>query len=793
MQKRYLTWVALAFLLGILLAQQHSWVYALLLIGGSGVVIMQFLRVKKWRQAAGLAAALLLSALCGFFRFSQEMLKKEPYEAYLTQETSIELQGIIYKKETKNETNRIYLKQCHVKIEEHIFSTNRAVVYLDQLPYQIGNKVLVKGTSAGLQEPANEGGFDEKNYCESQMLDWKVYADSVEIVKKRTSWLPEQLYRLRQRIKTVYLEQMPEIEGGTLAAISLGEKGAMDQELKQKYQSNGISHILAISGLHISLVGMSVFQFLRKQNRTYLTSGTLALSAMYCFGELSGMNLSTQRAMIMFCFYIIAQMSGQAYDSLTALAGATLILWFQNPFLVTNTSFQFSFIAMLGAVVVYPLVYDGKKWKQSLFLCLSIQIMTLPLTLYYYYEIPVYVVFLNLCVLPLVGILLGSGLIGGLMGCFWGMGASICLKIPTYILRFYQGLLQVAEQLPGAVRITGKPKLWQVACYYIFLSLGLEWIRWKKNDVPQFWDVLHRQKEEEIWKRGILRVKNRCMLLFVGMAVLFCLLPKQNNFEMDVLDVGQGDGIFLKNEDGITFFIDGGSSSEKQVGTYRILPFLKYKGVKEVQYWFVSHTDADHISGLLEVLESGYPVKYLILAKNRGEGENDQKLLQTAKKAGCEIRYMRAGDAFTKGTTKIRCLFPDADVPSTDLNDRSLVLLIKDKTFSGLFSGDIPTESEAYLLMKQKIGPVLFYKAAHHGSKGSNSEDFLQALSPKITVASAGKENRYGHPAEEAVERIRASGSRFYCTIQSGQWKLYRGKNGKMCIWMRKRETAESE
>ena len=540
------------------------------------------------------------------------------------------------------------------------------------------------------------------------------------------------------------------------------------------------------TGLHISLVGMSIFQFLRKQKITYVTSGILALTGMYCFGNLSGMSLSTQRAMFMFCFYIVAQMSGQAYDSLTALAGTSMVLLFQNPFLVENVSFQFSFIAMLGAVVIYPTLYDGKKWKQSICLCLSIQMVTLPLTVYYYYEIPVYAVFLNLCVLPLVGILLGSGLIGGMIGCFWKAGASICLILPTYILRFYQWILQIAQRLPSAVRITGKPEGWQIVCYYMLFTVGILWLRWKKNKIPQFWNVAQREKEEEIWKRGMRRAKNRCMLAFVGMAVLFCLLPKPRNFEINVLDVGQGDGIFFKNEAGNTFFIDGGSSSEKQVGTYRILPFLKYKGIREVQYWFVSHTDADHISGLLEVLDSGYPVKNLIFAEERGEGENDKKLMETAKRAGCAIRFMKAGSHMTKGTTEVRCLFPDAEVPSTDLNDRSLVLLVKDRSFSALFSGDIPTESEERLLAKQCVGPVFFYKAAHHGSKGSNSEEFLQALSPKITIASAGKENRYGHPAKEAVERIESSGSRFYCTIQTGQWKLYRGKDGKMRVWMKK-------
>ena len=235
--------------MGILLAWQHSLAYVLLLIGGSGRILIDFLRAGKRRQAAVVTVALLLSACCGFFRFSQETEKREAYAAYLAQEMPIQLQGTIYKKETKDETNRIYLKQCHVNIQNHIISTNRAVVYLDQISYQIGNKVLVKGTSAGLQEASNEGGFDEKKYYESQMQDWKIYADSVKIIENNTAWLSERLYEVRQRIKGVYLSLMPEKEGGTLAAISLGEKGAMDQELRQKYQTNGISHILAISGV----------------------------------------------------------------------------------------------------------------------------------------------------------------------------------------------------------------------------------------------------------------------------------------------------------------------------------------------------------------------------------------------------------------------------------------------------------------------------------------------------------------------------------------------------------------
>ena len=287
------------------------------------------------------------------------------------------------------------------------------------------------------------------------------------------------------------------------------------------------------------------------------------------------------------------------------------------------------------------------------------------------------------------------------------------------------------------------------------------------------------QKAREV--QGTRRRAWKQKLRFAGVVtvMLFVLLfPEKKEFEMDVLDVGQGDGIYLCTGDGVSFFIDGGSTDVKNVGQYRILPFLKAKGVRKISYWFVSHTDTDHISGLKEALSSGYRIEHLVIAKAVAKEEKTLELVQLAEKAGTKVLCMEAGEALCTKTAKLQCLYPAADARAEDVNDLCLVLRFEDGGMSSMFAGDISTEVEEALVAQGLCAQVDFFKADHHGSKYSNSAAFLQALSPRLTVASAGEDNRYGHPGAEAVERIKDSGSQFLCTMDCGQVKILRSERG---------------
>lgn len=413
---------------------------------------------------------------------------------------------------------------------------------------------------------------------------------------------------------------------------------------------------------------------------------------------------------------------------------------------------------------------------------------TLPLVALYYYEIPTYAALLNMLVLPLMPILFLCGLTGGLVGCVNLPIAKILLIPCTVILQIYEKLAGAFLHFPQSNLIVGKPEAFRIFLFYgSFLIIAA------------------------LWKKK----RSSHGLRIIGMVALFLLLvfPQKQPQEIVVLDVGQGDGTFLRTKENAAVFVDGGSSNVKSVGTYRMLPFLKAKGVRQIDYWLVSHGDFDHISGLLEVLESGYPVKHLVVSEwaflNEAETENMQKLFALADQTGTPVLTAAAGDLLWMEETRISFLWPQRESGgSSDTNDNSLVFLYEDEDFRGLFAGDISSETEKALVktyveydskitggeehwgqMAQGAGEVCteqadavaeyqkyrknlldvdFYKVNHHGSKYSSCEEWLAALSPKVATISCSRKNSYGHPHEETLERLQEVETIVYRTDEVG-------------------------
>ena len=342
--------------------------------------------------------------------------------------------------------------------------------------------------------------------------------------------------------------------------------------------------------------------------------------------------------------------------------------------------------------------------------------------------------------------------------------------------------------LPGARFITGRPSVTRIEVYYGVLGV-FYYVLWcgmrrrkKKADEEEFRLQTRMQAEKpkanQQSKSRTWTVIRRRLGFATGIVVLMMILltREKNGFELDILDVGQGDGIYLCTSDGTSLMIDGGSSDVKNVGTYRILPFLKSKAVRKVSYWFVSHTDEDHISGLTEALESGYHVEHLVLAKAQKDDEKAIRLAEIARQNGTAVCYMKAGERLHCGndesTEIVKCLYPDENEVTANVNDRCLVLYYQGQNFCGFFGGDISSEVEENIVEATDLPGVDFFKASHHGSKYSNCDMLLQALRPGLTVASAGENNRYGHPSQDAIVRIRDHGSAFYSTIDCGRIRV---------------------
>ncbi|MCI7322112.1 MAG: ComEC/Rec2 family competence protein [Lachnospiraceae bacterium] len=836
MRERPVLMLSILFLLGVLYGDR-GW----LCFPASALVLLLYSEPWKERGVRRLcfSVGLVLAFALGWLRMEQETAFRSRSLDVLTEGEQVQLSGKIVRVEPKARCNYYYLTDCHIRLSDQTLPCNDVLAYMSDDDGSIGQILVLQGTITLFDEPANEGGFDARAFYRSRKVDFGLWVSRVCSVNGKPDAFRSFLQGLRQKLLEV-IDAFVKDEG-VLSAMLLGDKSALDPETKTLYQNAGISHVLAISGLHMSLLGLGLYRLLKRRlGLSYPASAGWTALFLLAYTVMTGASVSALRAVLMLFVFLLAEVLGLGYDLLSGLGLAILVLLWDNPFFLEYTGFQFSVAAVLGigvggrVLTLFGRYCPGgaapaeeealdetsvwgvrwrkrqdegdneanrqqtktvgriirrlqKEWdsrKEGLCISLAIQLFTLPLVAYNYYELPVYAMVLNLFVLAGVGSLLLLAAAGAVLGLFVPVLGKILLAPCGLLLEGYRKLCEASLALPGARYICGKPAGWRILLYYVLLAgiIYLLWCRVRKK----LWDF-----SEEKQKRSRSVKFRRRMKLVLPFAVLLLVLlfPEKKGFEMDVLDVGQGDGIYLCTDGGVSMFLDGGSSSEQKVGEYRILPFLKSKGVKEISYWFVSHTDKDHISGLMEVLESGYPVRHVVFAEAVAQEDKTKELAAQAEKAGAEVVYLKAGDRLSANRAEITCLYPAAGETAEDANDLCLTLLFQDGSTKALFAGDISESVEETLVDRGCLQEVDFYKASHHGSNYSSSEAFLRVIDPEITVASAGEDNRYGHPGQQAVERIRTCGSRFLCTIDCGQVKIKRWKEGKYDVFTKyKRE-----
>lgn len=708
-------------------------------------------------------------------RYASVDEKRDSYMQYMTDEKSVIVWGKIYKTEYKYFSYRYYMTDCVVQPEDgkaygRKISCGDVVVYSDSKSTQLGDYMKAYGKIGLFKSATNEGEFDRARFYRSQGIDFSVKADDIKTSAGKHAWYYHRLEKLRDTLSASLLSVTDETTAGVLSSMLLGDKSYLDDEIKNLYQISGISHILAISGLHISIVGMAFYRLLRKRRVSYtaafICSGALILS----YAVMTGNAVSTRRAVGMFILTMLAAALGRCADMLNSLGIMVIYLLWDNPMVLGYAGFVFSASAILAIGIVTPVMSapKGEKFWASV----SIQLPMLPVVAMNYYELPLFAVFVNLVVIPALPVIFISGLLASVAGCVGAIPGKV-LVLPAFaVLKLYELLCGLVMKLPGASVITGAPDGYGIFLFYAALSGFLVAFSLKKR-------AIERGLKE---KRPILYNVQRAACTAVLLAIL--LAKPKTAAQLDILDVGQGDGIFYRFESGTCIFIDGGSSDRKQLGENVILPFLKYNGVPGISYWFVSHADSDHISGLSEVIDSGYTIEHIVVAEAAAKEAAMDELVLKAKEAGIDICFMSKGDSIeinatsglrntvNEGTDGIMCLYPGKADTASDRNDMCLVLKLTDGAFSGIFGGDISAEVEKELVNEYgKELSVDFYKANHHGSKYSGSKEWIEALSPRWAAVSCAAENRYGHPADEAMERLTDAKCRIFYTMQSGQIK----------------------
>ena len=284
------------------------------------------------------------------------------------------------------------------------------------------------------------------------------------------------------------------------------------------------------------------------------------------------------------------------------------------------------------------------------------------------------------------------------------------------------------------------------------------------------------KENDELERKGfwIVEIFYRACVFMAFMVLCLFLLSTPKKGIVTFLDVGQGDGIFIRTDSGDVFMIDGGSSSKKEIGENVIVPYLKYEGEQEIDMWFLSHEDMDHVSGFSEVLECG-EIKVNMLAVPYALKDKFKEITDLAETYDVEVVYLEAGDRIHEDGKKGYDFYitsPESKGTYVDSNAASMTILFQQNGLTAVFMADSGTDAEESMMKYIKEygdGCVEILKCAHHGSAiGSNSEEFIQELSPDYAIISCGKNNRYGHPHRETLEYLEETGTVILRTDEKG-------------------------
>lgn len=675
------------------------------------------------------------------------------------------------------------------------------------LPGQICS---VKGHFLELSPATNEGEFSLPSYYKGEGISGVFQAKTIELVRGESSPFAKELFTLKQSLGNRIDALFPEETAGFLKSLFLGERSGITLSEKSLYQSAGISHILAISGLHLSLLGGFFYRLLRKIKLSSLLSSLITSFFLFSYFLFIGSSHSAFRALFMLFLRFAAIQLGKGKDLLSQLSFALLFLLWLNPLSLYSIGMQCSFFTLfvfflleerpgkavrkkkekalskickkhtLGFPKHPSLLLKFPAYLSKLIPCLLstlphrlqgsflFYLAMLPLFSLTQFSFPLYAPLLNLLLLPLLPFFFLLGAVSIFLS-YLPEQDFLLLRLLSFSSRFLLNLLfqifhlfmEKSLALPFSQILLGKMQALSVMLYFLFLYLLF----------------------------FFPKAKSLSLLLSLGFLLSLPLyLPNPpKELEIAALDVGQGDGFVLR-KGALVFTIDNGSTSKNLFPEQIFFPYCKAKRIQHIDYALLTHCDRDHISGIQALLEKhpSISLSHLILPASALQDHRYDLLKRLAYNHGADVSYWQKGDELvfseqgiclstkktawaenpstskkrgpdTKGhQLHIRCFYPNDASYMEEANAHSIGCLLEYGHFRMLFTGDMPKESEEALLencREAEVSPIVdVLKLAHHGSKTSSCPSFLSETQAKFALFSYGKKNRYGHPHKNTVE-----------------------------------------
>ena len=778
-----LTALAAAWVGGLFLAQQAALpLEALVLWNIAGAALCSAVALHTGRRglvAVGCACALLLPAAAWW----GDSAAQQPVDAALSPlflEEQVTLRGVVLTDPERDATAyRFQLGELQREVggdwqpvagRVQVTAQPSAGMALDRAAPHVryGDRLTLTG---GIESPPVFDDFDYRDYLARQGVGAVARFPALTLQGEGAgSPLLRRVFAIRTTLSASLQHSLPEPASALARSLLLGQRRGLPDEVRQDFIETGTSHLLAISGLHVAILlgaALAIGRLLFGGARWALL---LALVAVWAYAMVSGMSPSVTRAALMGSVFLLGRALGREGASLPALAAAAAAMTALDPRLLGNVSFQLSFTAVMGLLLLAPPIEArlarvatqvtgaegasaalGRATASATAASIAATLGTLPLVAMVFERVSYVGIPVTLLALPALPLALAASGASAVAGAVWtplGIATGWVAWAPlSYLLAMVAG----AARLPGGLLELGGVTPVMVWGYYALLagaSYGLR--RWQDDDgepAPTGPSGL---------RLGSGRLRLAALALLLTCAVVWTAAATAHDGRLTVtfLDVGQGDAIFIQTPSGKQLLIDGGpdpDALQRELG--RVMPFWD----RSLDLIVLTHPDADHLNGLVSVLER-YEV--LLVAETGVESTSAQyaSWQALAGRANTETVIAFTGQELRTGDgVVISVLNPPADVPewTPDLrNNSGVTLRVSYGDVSFLLPADIHRYTEEALVASGAPLQATVLKAAHHGSATSSSQAFLNAVQPQLVVVSAGLDNKFGHPAPEVVERL---------------------------------------
>lgn len=674
-----------------------------------------------------------------------------------------------------------------------------------------GDKIEFKGEFLEPTLSRNKGGFNYKNYLKTKKIYGSVKLEVIQIKSKiKSSSILRLFNEINIKIKKNIDSTMDKETASIIKGILLGDKKGIEENTQEDFKVANLSHILAVSGMHVAylILGIEIIfkNIVGKRNNRIIT-----ILILIFYVGIVGFSSSLVRAAIMGILAIGALLVHRRNDIATSISISLLIILIYNPFLIMDVGLQLSYLGTLGIILFHKTIYEilrnikikNKKYKykinrklilivdkikEILAVTISAQLFIFPVMIYHFNMLGTYFILTNIFVSIIIGPIV-------IVGAFKIIFSFISLSFAKFISNILEILvfilLQIIKigELPFSKIYLPTPSIGFILIYYICILI-INYI-WKayNNKTPSTTELRVRNTIAVIKykiKQNQKTFKKILIIMLIVVTTISIVNIKIKNLEVHFIDVGQGDCTFIVTPENKTILIDAGGSSSKKfdVGKSTVLPYILDKGYTKLNYVFISHFDQDHVGGILSILDE-IKIEKIIIGKQKESSANYEEFVRKVKERKIEVVVAKKGDKLKiERNLYFDVLWPGKErVEENAINNNALVLKFNYYKFNMLLAGDIEKVAEEKILEEYKDKNILksdILEIAHHGSKSSSTEEFLEAVKPEIALIGVGKNNLFNHPSKEIIERLKKRKIRIYRTDEDGEISFVVNKKGKI-------------